>query len=342
MKTASSRPKVERFPSLPRHSKTLKLTLNELETASITRVVGPKECILRANENLSLEQGMPQFCCDSVAQDETCVRSKDTIMDRRKIQNRNKRIRKKIAKLHRAKEDDNCLMQHRAEEGESSVLEIATSSPRCSENRTDSVSHLHGMYQVGSTSLSASYVSSHIRFCQDDAFSGALVSTIGMNRSKIQQAESVIRGQDTSKVCESILVAEEKLAEERLVSVTSAEEAASCPTAKAVVLERQIEEEIPLDYGVVSSNGVSNKVFVHGNYHRYYGYRLGKAFEQDPRLGLMERQWFHKKRCLDIGCNEGIVTLSIAKSFGTKSMTGIDLDEHLIKRACSYVILCLC
>ena len=124
--------------------------------------------------------------------------------------------------------------------------------------------------------------------------------------------------------------------------LTSAEEAASCPTAKAVVLERQIEEEIPLDYGVVSSNGVSNKVFVHGNYHRYYGYRLGKAFEQDPRLGLMERQWFHKKRCLDIGCNEGIVTLSIAKSFGTKSMTGIDLDEHLIKRACSYVILCLC
>jgi 2-polyprenyl-3-methyl-5-hydroxy-6-metoxy-1,4-benzoquinol methylase len=124
------------------------------------------------------------------------------------------------------------------------------------------------------------------------------------------------------------------------VSTAAAAEQASCPIAKAVVTERQQREvEAHFDYGVVSSSGGANKVFVHGNYHRYYGYRLGKAFEEDPRLGLMEKQWFHKKRCLDIGCNEGIVTLSIAKTFGTKSMTGIDLDEHLIKRACSYVIL---
>jgi len=35
------------------------------------------------------------------------------------------------------------------------------------------------------------------------------------------------------------------------------------------------------------------------------------------------------------------VTLSLAKAFGTTSMTGIDLDEHLIKRACTYVGGCV-
>lgn len=90
------------------------------------------------------------------------------------------------------------------------------------------------------------------------------------------------------------------------------------------------------DYGVVEA-GAGGKVFIHGNYHRYYGYRLGRAFDEDPRLNVLEKRWFAKKRCMDIGCNEGLVTLSIAKKFGTKSMTGIDLDEHLIKRACRYV-----
>ena len=91
------------------------------------------------------------------------------------------------------------------------------------------------------------------------------------------------------------------------------------------------------DYGVVMVSHQSHKVFVHGNYHRYYGYRLGKALDEDPRLDVLEKRWFCKKKCLDVGCNEGLVTLSLAKAFGTMSMTGIDLDEHLIKRACAYV-----
>lgn len=96
-------------------------------------------------------------------------------------------------------------------------------------------------------------------------------------------------------------------------------------------------DEETFDYGVVSAQQPGPKVYIHGNYHRYYGYRLGGAFDQDPRLSVLEKGWFHKKRCLDIGCNEGLVTLSLAKTFGTTSMTGIDLDEHLIKRACAYV-----
>jgi hypothetical protein len=95
------------------------------------------------------------------------------------------------------------------------------------------------------------------------------------------------------------------------------------------------------DYGVVMVSHQPHKVFVHGNYHRYYGYRLGKAFDEDPRLDVLEKRWFYKKKCLDVGCNEGLVTLSLAKAFGTTSMTGIDLDEHLIKRACTYVGGCV-
>lgn len=83
--------------------------------------------------------------------------------------------------------------------------------------------------------------------------------------------------------------------------------------------------------------GSGIKAFVHGNYHRYYGYRLVGNYDEDPRIALLEKRWFHNKRCLDIGCNEGLVTLDLVTKFGTKSMTGIDLDEYLIKRACSHL-----
>jgi len=49
---------------------------------------------------------------------------------------------------------------------------------------------------------------------------------------------------------------------------------------------------------------------------------------------LLERRWFHGRRCLDIGCNEGLVTLAVAGRFGTASMLGVDLDAHLIRNAC--------
>ena len=42
----------------------------------------------------------------------------------------------------------------------------------------------------------------------------------------------------------------------------------------------------------------------------YYGYRCssqGSLEVNDPRLGLMKREWFEGKDCLDIGCNTGQV-----------------------------------
>ncbi|CAL8463038.1 g2572 [Coccomyxa elongata] len=73
---------------------------------------------------------------------------------------------------------------------------------------------------------------------------------------------------------------------------------------------------------------------VHGNYHRYYGYRIGQVFEEDPRLRVMEKPWFQNRKCLDIGCNEGMVTLGLVTRFGTDSMLGVDIDQILINKAC--------
>ena len=72
-----------------------------------------------------------------------------------------------------------------------------------------------------------------------------------------------------------------------------------------------------------------NKKFVYGNYNRYYGYR-NPGHEEDERLKFFQRDWFFGKDVLDIGCNTGLVTLTIARDFLPRRMVGIDIDRHLI------------
>ena len=76
----------------------------------------------------------------------------------------------------------------------------------------------------------------------------------------------------------------------------------------------------------------TRKCFRYGNYHRYYGYRVGESLE-DHRIPHFRREWFEGKRCVDIGCNEGLVSLSIAVQFRPESMLGIDIDPVLINKA---------
>jgi hypothetical protein len=104
--------------------------------------------------------------------------------------------------------------------------------------------------------------------------------------------------------------------------------AAAWPAATPAPTAPALDAVAPL-----GPNGM--RVFIHGNYHRYYGYRMGQAFSEDPRLAALERRWFAGRRCMDVGCNEGLVTLGIAAKFGVRSMIGVDLDEHLIRRACA-------
>ncbi|KAK5645495.1 hypothetical protein RI129_006795 [Pyrocoelia pectoralis] len=77
-----------------------------------------------------------------------------------------------------------------------------------------------------------------------------------------------------------------------------------------------------------------NKQFQYGNYNRYYGYR-NQHSEVDLRLLCFSnhREMFVNKDILDIGCNIGHITLSVARDFGAKSIVGVDIDKKLIEIA---------
>ena len=47
----------------------------------------------------------------------------------------------------------------------------------------------------------------------------------------------------------------------------------------------------------------------------------------------MKKEWFYGKRCLDIGCHTGDVTLMITLLYEPDLMLGIDIDHKLISGA---------
>ncbi|WOL07674.1 putative RNA methyltransferase [Canna indica] len=57
------------------------------------------------------------------------------------------------------------------------------------------------------------------------------------------------------------------------------------------------------------------------------------GMKEDPRLATFKREWFEGKDCLDIGCNEGLITINIAKKFFCRSILGIDIGAGLIETA---------
>lgn len=68
--------------------------------------------------------------------------------------------------------------------------------------------------------------------------------------------------------------------------------------------------------------------------NRYYGYRNPHR-EVDSRLKAFIRhpELFLQKDILDIGCNIGHITLSVARDLRARSITGIDIDRTLINIA---------
>ena len=54
---------------------------------------------------------------------------------------------------------------------------------------------------------------------------------------------------------------------------------------------------------------------------------------------VLDRRWFHGKHCMDIGCNEGVITLAAVQRFAPLSMLGVDIDAGLIKAACRQAVL---
>lgn len=55
--------------------------------------------------------------------------------------------------------------------------------------------------------------------------------------------------------------------------------------------------------------------------------------EEDPRLRLLDANWFRDKKVLDIGCGTGHVTLEIARRYDPSHILGVELDEQLVNAA---------
>lgn len=81
--------------------------------------------------------------------------------------------------------------------------------------------------------------------------------------------------------------------------------------------------------------------YQHGQHSCYYGYhgfygdgwegRVGP--EEDPRLRLLEADWFRNKKVLDVGCGAGHVTLAVARRYNPSHILGVELDERLVHAA---------
>lgn len=77
------------------------------------------------------------------------------------------------------------------------------------------------------------------------------------------------------------------------------------------------------------------KEYQFGNYKHYYGYRNKDHNYKDIRLDILQayEELFHGREILDIGCNNGQLTMSIADQFIPKHITGMDIEQSLINEA---------
>lgn len=112
-----------------------------------------------------------------------------------------------------------------------------------------------------------------------------------------------------------------------------------------------IAEEVSQDFdGSLLTKSKRRKSFIYGNYSSYYNYRNKETGKEslDPRLILISKHLeklpeFQEakplecllagKRCLDIGCNTGEVTIEVAKHFSPSWILGVDIDKRLIEQA---------
>lgn len=98
-------------------------------------------------------------------------------------------------------------------------------------------------------------------------------------------------------------------------------------------LRLELPKPISNGQGKVNDTKAKNK-FIYGNYSRYYGYRCEKNVE-DLRLDALSQynDLFYKKEVLDVGCNDGSLTIALAKRLPINFISGMDIDANLIGRA---------
>ncbi len=74
----------------------------------------------------------------------------------------------------------------------------------------------------------------------------------------------------------------------------------------------------------------TQKSYRYGNYDRYYGYRVGEAME-DHRLSALRDEWFRGRRVADVGCNDGLFSLSLVGAFEPSACLCLDIDGDLVR-----------
>ncbi|XP_052759676.1 7SK snRNA methylphosphate capping enzyme-like [Mya arenaria] len=119
------------------------------------------------------------------------------------------------------------------------------------------------------------------------------------------------------------------------ISTSSSTSLSHCKQDKRTPPKPKFNKPRPPVYkseGNKSTDGKKHPKFIYGNYNRYYGYR-NPAMEEDKRLKILKQEWFENKSVLDIGCNVGQLTLSLALNYQPKKITGIDIDANLINAA---------
>ncbi len=77
---------------------------------------------------------------------------------------------------------------------------------------------------------------------------------------------------------------------------------------------------------------INQKDFYFGNFEHFYYNKFLSVFN-DERLKYFDEEMIINKKCLDIGCNNGILTILIALNFRPEKIDGIDIDAKLIKKA---------
>ncbi|KAI1730527.1 bicoid-interacting protein 3 (Bin3) domain-containing protein [Ditylenchus destructor] len=70
----------------------------------------------------------------------------------------------------------------------------------------------------------------------------------------------------------------------------------------------------------------------YGNFNNYRTLNR-ESFQFDPRVDIFCEDWFKDRKVLDVGCNAGVMAISIAVLFSPRKIVGIDLDYHLIAQA---------
>ncbi|XP_016957467.1 7SK snRNA methylphosphate capping enzyme bin3 [Drosophila biarmipes] len=111
-------------------------------------------------------------------------------------------------------------------------------------------------------------------------------------------------------------------------------------TASEDVTEVQVTSSMMLEPALIPPLKVLPKFradglkYRYGNFDRYVDFRQMNEF-RDVRLQVFQRhvELFQNKDILDIGCNVGHMTITVARHLAPKTIVGIDIDRELIARA---------